>query len=50
MLDFLKEYSILDITIKRIEHENFPANIYNLYCNRDEVGKINFECYKKWNG
>lgn len=40
MLDFLKEYNLLDTTIKKIENENSEANIYNLYCNMEEVGKI----------
>lgn len=40
MLDFLKEYNISDLTIKKIEKENSRANIYNLSCNKDEVIKI----------
>lgn len=40
MLEFLKEYNISDNTIKMIEKENSQANIYNLFCNMDEVFKI----------
>lgn len=40
MLGFLKEYNVSDITIKKIERENAYANVYNLSCNVDEVGKI----------
>ena len=40
MLEFLKEYGISDNIIKMIEKENSRANIYNLSCNMEEVGKI----------
>ena len=40
MLEFLKEYGVSDNVIKMIEKENSRANIYNLYCNIEEVDKI----------
>lgn len=40
MLEFLKEYNISDNVIKMMKKENSRANIYNLSCNMEQVGKI----------